>query len=78
MMMREDDRADPDVYLSSSNQWPELAGFRPACETYADAMTRLGRQLIALTLDAAGIADHAILNAFHTPTNWLRLLHYPT
>ena len=44
MMMREDDRADPDVYLSGPNQWPELAGFRPACEAYADAMTGLGRR----------------------------------
>ena len=47
MMMREDDRADPDVYLSGPNQWPELAGFRPACEAYADAMTGLGRRLMA-------------------------------
>ena len=52
MMMREDDRADPDVYLSGPNQWPELAGFRPACEAYADALTGLGRRLMAL--DAAG------------------------
>ena len=77
MMMREDDRADPDVYLSGPNQWPELAGFRPACEAYADAMTALGRRLMALALGAAGIADHAILKAFDTPTIWLRLLHYP-
>ena len=77
MMMREDDRADPDVYLSGPNQWPELAGFRPACEAYADTMTGLGRRLMALALDAAGIADHAVLKAFDTPTIWLRLLHYP-
>ena len=77
MMMREDDRADLDVYLSGPNQWPELAGFRPACEGYADAMTGLGRRLMALALDAAGIADHAILKASEMPTIWLRLLHYP-
>ena len=29
MMMREDDRADPDVYLSGPNQWPELPGSVP-------------------------------------------------
>ena len=67
MMMREDDRADPDVYLSGPNQWPELAGFRPACEAYADAMTGLGRRLMALALDAAGIADHAILGPSTRP-----------
>ena len=48
MMMREDDRADPDVYLSGPNHWPDLAEFRPACEAYADAMTGLGRRLMAL------------------------------
>ena len=77
MMMREDDQADPVVYLSSPNQWPDLAGFGPACEAYADAMIGLGRRLMALALDAAGIADHEILKAFDTPTIWLRLLHYP-
>ena len=77
MMMREDERADPDVYLSGPNQWPELDAFRPACEAYADAMTGLGRRLMALALEAAGVTDHRILGAFDTPTIWLRLLHYP-
>ena len=77
MMMREDERTDPDVYLSGPNQWPELDAFRPACEAYADAMTGLGRRLMALALEAAGVTDHRILGAFDTPTIWLRLLHYP-
>ena len=77
MMMREDERADPDVYLSGPNQWPELDAFRPACEAYADAMTGLGRRLMALALEAAGVTDHRILGAFDAPTIWLRLLHYP-
>ena len=77
MMMREDDEADPDIYLSGPNQWPDLPGFREACETYAEAMSRLGRKLMGLALDAIGVEDRGILNAFDTPTIWLRLLHYP-
>ncbi|MEL7099704.1 MAG: 2OG-Fe(II) oxygenase family protein [Pseudomonadota bacterium] len=78
MMMREDAAADPEVYLSGPNQWPDLPGFRATCEAYAAAMTGLGRQLMALTLEAMGATDSAILRAFDTPTIWLRLLHYPT
>ena len=77
MMMREDPSVDPDVYLSGPNQWPDLEGFRAACEAYALAMTGLGRQLMSLALDALGVADRSILNDFETPTIWLRLLHYP-
>ncbi len=77
MMMREDATADPDIYLSGPNRWPELPGFRDACEAYASAMTNLGRQLMELALDAIGVKDKSILSAFETPTLWLRLLHYP-
>lgn len=77
MMMREDAKIDPDVYLSGPNQWPDLDGFRVACEEYAQAMTKLGYKLMGLALDAAGVTDHTILNKFQTPTIWLRLLHYP-
>jgi isopenicillin N synthase-like dioxygenase len=77
MMMREDAQVDPDVYLSGPNQWPALDGFRPACEAYASAMTGLGRQLMGLALDASGVTDRTILDAFAEPTLWLRLLHYP-
>lgn len=77
MMMREDAAVDPDVYLSGPNQWPELSGFRDACEAYAEAMTELGRKLMGLALGAVGASDKSILTAFDTPTMWLRLLHYP-
>ena len=77
MMMREDAQADSATYLSGPNQWPELDGFREACEAYATAMTGLGRKLMRLALDALGVTDHSILSAFDTPTIWLRLLHYP-
>ena len=77
MMMREDAVADPDVYLSGPNQWPALEGFRGSCEAYAQAMTRLGHQLVGLALEAIGVADPTVLQAFETPTIWLRLLHYP-
>ena len=77
MMMREDVRADPEIYLSGPNQWPNLAGFREACEAYAFEMSKLGTALMGLALDAIGVTDRSILRAFETPTIWLRLLHYP-
>lgn len=77
MMMREDAVADPEVYLSGPNQWPELEGFRESCEAYAAAMTGLGHRLMRLALQALGVRDDRALAAFETPTLWLRLLHYP-
>ncbi|GAB5449144.1 isopenicillin N synthase family dioxygenase [Gymnodinialimonas sp.] len=77
MAMREDAQADPATYLSGPNQWPDLPGFRDACEAYVTAMTSLGRALMGLALDAIGATDRTFLNAFDTPTTWLRLLHYP-
>ena len=77
MMMREDAEVELDVYLSGPNQWPELEGFREACEAYAGAMSDLGRKLIALALESLDINDKSILAAFDVPTTWLRLLHYP-
>ena len=77
MMMREDIAAEPEVYLSGPNQWPELDGFRETCEAYVTAMSELGRKLMGLALDALGVTDRSILRAFDTPTIWLRLLHYP-
>ena len=77
MMMREDAQADPDVYLSGANQWPDLEGFRATCDAYVTAMSDLGRKLMGLTLDALNVTDRTILSAFETPTIWLRLLHYP-
>lgn len=77
MMMREDAVADPDIYLSGPNQWPELAGFREALEAYVTAMSDLGRRLMRIALHATGATDHTVMAAFDTPTIWLRLLHYP-
>ncbi|WP_050930481.1 isopenicillin N synthase family dioxygenase [Aestuariivita boseongensis] len=77
MMMREDADTDTNVYLSGPNQWPALDGFREVCEAYVEAMTELGQNLMSLALDALGVTDRSILNAFEAPTIWLRLLHYP-
>ncbi len=77
MIMREDAVADDAIYLSGPNQWPDLAGFRETCAAYVAVMSKLGRQLTGLALDAIGAQDHAILKAFDEPTTWLRLLHYP-
>ncbi|ABD54057.1 isopenicillin N synthase family dioxygenase [Jannaschia sp. CCS1] len=77
MAMREDAVADPNVYLSGPNQWPDLPGFRAACDAYTAALSDLGRNLMGLALQAIGTTDRAILDAFQTPTTWLRLLHYP-
>ncbi|WP_224814019.1 isopenicillin N synthase family oxygenase [Hasllibacter sp. MH4015] len=76
MMMREDAVHDPAIYLSGPNKWPDLHGFRATCETYAQAMTGLGRRLMSLALQSID-ADQTFLSAFDTPTIWLRLLHYP-
>ena len=78
MMMREDKAQIANVYLSGSNQWPEIAGFRETLEKYTSQMTKLGKKLMKLSLMSAGIKDHSILNSFETPTIWLRLLHYPS
>ena len=77
MMMREDARVKPEVYLSGPNKWPTLDGFRPVLEAYTNAMSALGLRVMALMLEAAEIEDRTILKAFETPTFWLRLLHYP-
>lgn len=77
MMMREDADVDPDIYLSGPNQWPQLEGFRETCEAYVKAMTELSHKLMGLALDAIGATDRSILDAFQTPTIWLRLLRYP-
>lgn len=77
MMMREDEDADPDVYLSGPNQWPDLSGFRETLSNYHNAMSHLGLRLMKIALQAAGVSDFSILSTFDTPTTWLRLLHYP-
>lgn len=77
MIMREDAHADPDVYLSGPNQWPEVSDFRADCNAYVAAMTALGQRMMGLVLDAIAATDRKVLSAFAHPTIWLRLLHYP-
>jgi isopenicillin N synthase-like dioxygenase len=76
IMMREDAVADPAVYLSGPNQWPDLPGFREVLENYALALNALGDRLMRLALISVG-ADEEFMSAFDSPTTWLRLLHYP-
>ena len=77
MMMREDAAADPGVYLSGPNLWPDLPGFRAAVVAYHDALSELAMRLFKVALQAAESTDFSILSAFESPTTWLRLLHYP-
>lgn len=77
MMMREDAVADPEVFLSGPNQWPDMPGFRGTLEAYTRAMSDLGNRLMQVALRAAGANPGDIMHAFETPTTWLRLLHYP-
>ncbi len=83
MMMRDAGPDDPEVregrYLAGPNQWPALSGFRPTLECYHEAMSELGRRLMALFFDALGAADGSDLveRWFSPATTWLRLLHYP-
>ena len=78
MMMREDSHQDPSIFLSGPNQWPSLEGFRETLETYHRSMKELGFQLMKLAVLSFGAEPDEILDAFHTPTTWLRLLHYPS
>lgn len=77
MIMREDPVANPEVYLSGPNQWPEIEGFRQTCGAYVAAMNQLGYQLMTLALQAIGVVDQSVLRAFDEPTIWLQLLKYP-
>ncbi len=81
MMMREDLQSSPEVatgtYLAGPNQWPELAGFRAALESYHETLVSVGRHVVGLLAELLGDTDGALPCAFTTPTTWLRLLHYP-
>lgn len=81
MMMREDGPDAPDVragaYLAGPNQWPDLAGFRQDVTAYHDALTDLGRRLMAVAALSIGADPAELSPAFDRPTTWLRLLHYP-
>ena len=76
MMMREDAAADPDIYLSGPNKWPDLPDFRSVLETYHAHMCDLGDNVMRIALRAIGAPEDAMA-MFAPPTTWLRLLHYP-
>lgn len=76
MMMREDPLADPSIYLSGPNKWPDLAGFREVLEQYHAHMCALGQQMMRIALSALKAKPNAI-DMFAPPTTWLRLLQYP-
>jgi isopenicillin N synthase-like dioxygenase len=81
MMLREAGVDDPDVlagaFLAGPNQWPDLPGFQGAVGAYYEAMTALGRRLMAMAAVAIGTPPDVLAPAFDRPTAWLRLLHYP-
>ena len=59
MVMREDEMADPSVYLSGPNQWPDLPGFREVLDRYVFEMSALGRRMMDLMLQAIGVSDRS-------------------
>lgn len=77
MAMREDAVADPLVYLSGPNQWPELDGFRATCDAYVAALIKLASGLMRVACRSVGANPDVTMTSFDPPTTWLRLLHYP-
>ena len=81
MVMREDapgaDQVNAGHYLAGANQWPELPGFRDDVMAYNEAMSELALKLTRVVFHALG-AEPQVLEAFDSPTTWLRLLHYPS
>ncbi len=59
------------------NQWPELAGFKPAVTAYYDAVFAVGRALIRGFAMALGEAPDIFDPHITTPPSQLRLIHYP-
>ena len=76
MMMRESDEKS-DEYLSGSNQWPHIVGFRNTLTAYSEQMSTLGKRLISIAAEACNANPNDLMSAFNLPTTWLRLLHYP-
>jgi isopenicillin N synthase-like dioxygenase len=72
---------DPDVKagkpLHGMNRWPELPGFRPAVESYFNAILALGDRLLgplALCLD---LTPSELRARYRKPVAFMRLFHYP-
>jgi isopenicillin N synthase-like dioxygenase len=58
------------------NQWPDLAGFKPAVTAYYDAVFAVGRALIRGFAMALGEAPDVFDHYITTPPSQLRLIHY--
>jgi isopenicillin N synthase-like dioxygenase len=56
---------------------PDLDGFKETVTTYQDALTDLGRRLMAVVTLSLGADPADIMPGFERPTTWLRLLYYP-
>jgi isopenicillin N synthase-like dioxygenase len=63
--------------LDGPNQWPDLAGFRPAVEAYAQAMEAFCQRLLPVLAQALDLPRDWFAPHFRQPTTFLRLLHYP-
>jgi len=72
---------DPDVKagkpLHGVNQWPELAGFRPAVENYFDAIMALGDRLLGPLALCLGLTPAELRARYRKPVAFMRLFHYP-
>jgi isopenicillin N synthase-like dioxygenase len=72
---------DPDVKagkpLHGINQWPDLAGFRPAVEGYYDAIMALGDRLLGPLALCLGLTPAELRARYHKPVAFMRLFHYP-
>jgi isopenicillin N synthase-like dioxygenase len=72
---------DPDVKagkpLHGVNQWPDLAGFRPAVEGYYDAIIALGDRLLGPLALCLGLTPADLRARYRKPVAFMRLFHYP-
>jgi isopenicillin N synthase-like dioxygenase len=72
---------DPDVKagkpLHGVNQWPDLAGFRPAVEGYYDAIIALGDRLLGPLALCLGLTPAELRARYRKPVAFMRLFHYP-
>ena len=66
--------------LGRLNQWPdecgEVAGFRQACQQYAEAVNVFGKRLLPLLEKGMGVGDGTLQDGFEHPQGALNLRHY--
>jgi len=63
--------------LHGVNQWPDLAGFRPAVEDYFDAIMALGDRLLGPLALCLGLTPTELRARYRKPVAFMRLFHYP-